>query len=988
MKAITTLLKQALPNLTEAKRKELEALLPESNPVSLEVAAEAKHSKGDLYAILNLRAEDPDGKEDGGQYLLRWHPTKAGRTALIHADTLAFPLPSPATPDLEVPDDVQRSLTESLVRSLAKASGIDLTKAEIPLHAEALRSGTTELPQLLLPPPTNNAPGVTPFPQQSNRRLFTWVKGLFDRDPQPPPGNPAPVQSEKDLNRRLLATSKAQVKVLSSKEGPDGGNLACVWAVDKIFQIAFGRRLTRSLGTAVIDEELRNGKGRRVKEDAVKPGHIIISPTGTGHGHGHIGIMGEDGLIYSNSSSRAQWEQNHTLTSWKARYVTGKGMAMNFYQVLPVVAGLRSVNQEGAPPVARASRSIDDSSPVTTVIGSEAAETLARIDRYWQGRDEQQRGANTRRERIALLAEGDSWFDFKLHRDVIDWLEKDYDYKIDNVAKGGACLYEMAYGPEDRGIIDFSERDPSQMEEVVRLIREKRPQALLLSGAGNDFVGPEFITLIHHALASPTGVNTLVSRGVFELEIEPAFRRIIETATAAGKREGLGNLPIVMHGYDHVFPDGRAALNVLVKKVGPWMGPSLEMKGYPNRNGQDLERRRALVRHLIDAVYEMLGRLARSYPNVHVIDLRGTLPNIGDWHDELHPTRDGFRKVAGKFHEHLTAVLRNRPRSAPPSPNVRGGNLAQAIGDTPDRFAGPAPEILEAPPIDLSTHVSGWIGESSISLYARAKDAENRENLRQWIEIDPLRGLEYLEALEKHAMDDTLPVPPAGRTRSAADRAAWAELGDTLSDKLNWGYACTSDSTRGATASTVPTLDQLRAEYLRLYETCRIRPRHADTIAWYVNRIREGQARYEVLGRDLNIPWKFIAITHSLEASNDFTKHLHNGDPLSARTVRVPAGRLPGVNPPYSFTQSAHDAMKMKDYHRQTDWTIEAMLYRWEKYNGWGYRRPSIAIPTPYLWSFSEHYTKGKFVRDGVYDPNAVSGQAGAAVLLKAIEAH
>jgi len=42
-------------------------------------------------------------------------------------------------------------------------------------------------------------------------------------------------------------------------------------------------------------------------------------------------------------------------------------------------------------------------------------------------------------------------------------------------------------------------------------------------------------------------------------------------------------------------------------------------------------------------------------------------------------------------------------------------------------------------------------------------------------------------------------------------------------------------------------------------------------------------------------------------------------------------------------------------------------------------------IPTPYLWSGSQHYRKGKYVADHVFDPEAVSGQVGAAVLLKAL---
>ena len=57
------------------------------------------------------------------------------------------------------------------------------------------------------------------------------------------------------------------------------------------------------------------------------------------------------------------------------------------------------------------------------------------------------------------------------------------------------------------------------------------------------------------------------------------------------------------------------------------------------------------------------------------------------------------------------------------------------------------------------------------------------------------------------------------------------------------------------------------------------------------------------------------------------------------------------------------------------------MLYRFEANNGMGYRKRSVA--TPYLWSFTNHYDKGKFVADGKYDAEAISKQVGAAVLLK-----
>ena len=45
----------------------------------------------------------------------------------------------------------------------------------------------------------------------------------------------------------------------------------------------------------------------------------------------------------------------------------------------------------------------------------------------------------------------------------------------------------------------------------------------------------------------------------------------------------------------------------------------------------------------------------------------------------------------------------------------------------------------------------------------------------------------------------------------------------------------------------------------------------------------------------------------------------------------------------------------------------------------------SRKLRTPYLWSFSSLESKGRYVADGVFDPNAVSNQCGAATMLKAL---
>jgi lysozyme family protein len=133
------------------------------------------------------------------------------------------------------------------------------------------------------------------------------------------------------------------------------------------------------------------------------------------------------------------------------------------------------------------------------------------------------------------------------------------------------------------------------------------------------------------------------------------------------------------------------------------------------------------------------------------------------------------------------------------------------------------------------------------------------------------------------------------------------------------------------------------------------------------------------------VPWYFIACVHYLECSFSFKKHLHNGDPLTGYTVHVPAHRPKvGHAPPFTFEESAVDAIKLMKYDQVTNWSLPFILLKLEGYNGFGYNRKGIR--TPYLWSYSNHYTKGKYVKDGVYDANAVSSQLGAAVILKRME--
>lgn len=174
---------------------------------------------------------------------------------------------------------------------------------------------------------------------------------------------------------------------------------------------------------------------------------------------------------------------------------------------------------------------------------------------------------------------------------------------------------------------------------------------------------------------------------------------------------------------------------------------------------------------------------------------------------------------------------------------------------------------------------------------------------------------------------------------------------------------------------------QLTSEYKQLFNSCTIRSEKFAELDRTIKLILAGRSRYEAIQAKINVPWYFTGIIHCLEGGLDFTRHLHNGDSLAGKTKNVPSGRPKSGSPPFTWEDSAVDALQLKSLDRWTDWSISGTLFQFERYNGFGYR--PHGINSPYLWSFSTHYLKGKFVKDGIFNENAGSKQCGAAVLLR-----
>lgn len=176
--------------------------------------------------------------------------------------------------------------------------------------------------------------------------------------------------------------------------------------------------------------------------------------------------------------------------------------------------------------------------------------------------------------------------------------------------------------------------------------------------------------------------------------------------------------------------------------------------------------------------------------------------------------------------------------------------------------------------------------------------------------------------------------------------------------------------------------EKYRDNYAQLWNTIELKSERIPLLETHVARILQGLPKYKEAGAAAKIPWWWIGIIHGLEGGYNFGTHLHNGDPLKSRTVHVPAGRPKTGTPPFTWSQSAADALGTEESLKASSWANPAYIaYTMESYNGFGYR--SKGINSPYLWSFSNQYSKGKYIADGVYSSTAVSSQAGGMAILK-----
>jgi hypothetical protein len=110
-----------------------------------------------------------------------------------------------------------------------------------------------------------------------------------------------------------IAAAAASYTGASTSAGPDGGNLACAWAVNNVLQ---SDGITPIDGNSVpaMETALENGRGTLVDQSQAQAGDIVIEGN-----DGHVGICQNTGCtsVISNSSSNATftWVSNVNFNS-------------------------------------------------------------------------------------------------------------------------------------------------------------------------------------------------------------------------------------------------------------------------------------------------------------------------------------------------------------------------------------------------------------------------------------------------------------------------------------------------------------------------------------------------------------------------------------------------------------------------------------------------------------------------------------------------
>lgn len=263
-----------------------------------------------------------------------------------------------------------------------------------------------------------------------------------------------------------------------------------------------------------------------------------------------------------------------------------------------------------------------------------------------------------------FLAQGDSWFSIGAMppwatSNILQQIRLGFDASAINCAYPGRRLARMVDWKRDAGF--------------TRLLagRFARPwDGILLSGGGNDLIAAASVLPLHEDGAPvPPQARLLLNPeewgpaaggaarylsdagwATFSAHLVPQFGEVIALRDSDINKD----VPLFCHSYSYLMPRDAPASRLF--SMGPWLYRSVVAYKIPETDWLGvatllIDRLAALLRQIVDGINQNEDRHVYLIETHRVLDpaaARST-GRSNDWENEIHPTPDGYRKLAAHW---------------------------------------------------------------------------------------------------------------------------------------------------------------------------------------------------------------------------------------------------------------------------------------------------------------------------------------------------
>jgi len=256
-----------------------------------------------------------------------------------------------------------------------------------------------------------------------------------------------------------------------------------------------------------------------------------------------------------------------------------------------------------------------------------------------------------------ILAVGDSWFSlflnkpaFTLGSNLLWHVDTPEAAVIFNLALTGNRLGDMIAQPQLRIYKDILEARYGYQYDCI-----------LFSGGGNDV-----LARMGEVLVAPSGPNYDYANCIDDVKVDALLSELqndlLRWIALRDSSQANGSTPIIIHTYDYITPRN-LPYEFFVISSGPWAYKSLQAAGI-----FDVAVQKQITDYLLERWALRLTDLQEAgadgivIQNFHIATTLGTLAPASetwlqpkdDWHDEIHPTPQGYAKLA---QQHLNPLI-------------------------------------------------------------------------------------------------------------------------------------------------------------------------------------------------------------------------------------------------------------------------------------------------------------------------------------------